>query len=107
LTVAAPRSKHHRLADPVRHSAGHTLPGGNRNDVTQLLPLVDGVGPVRGKIGRPRERAEALIARPRLGPRQVPPRAVAPRRQPIIARRATEHGSGLGRLRWVVERTFA
>jgi transposase len=27
--------------------------------------------------------------------------------KPIIARRATEHGSGLGRLRWVVERTFA
>ena len=27
--------------------------------------------------------------------------------QPRIARRCTEHGSGLGRVRWVVERTFA
>jgi transposase len=27
--------------------------------------------------------------------------------QPEIARRGTEHGSGLGRVRWVVERTFA
>lgn len=27
--------------------------------------------------------------------------------QPVIARRETEHGSGLGRQRWVVERTFA
>src|SRR5436190_20791133 len=26
---------------------------------------------------------------------------------PEIARRQTEHGSGLGRLRWVVERAFA
>ncbi len=26
--------------------------------------------------------------------------------KPIIARRATEHGSGLNKLRWVVERTF-
>ncbi len=26
---------------------------------------------------------------------------------PIIARRGVAHGSGLGRLRWVVERTFA
>jgi transposase len=26
---------------------------------------------------------------------------------PVIARRNTEHGSGLGRWRWVVERTFA
>jgi transposase len=27
--------------------------------------------------------------------------------KPRIARRRTEHGSGLGRVRWVVERTFA
>jgi transposase len=27
--------------------------------------------------------------------------------EPVIARRLTEHGSGLGRQRWVVERTFA
>ena len=27
--------------------------------------------------------------------------------KPSIARRGTEHGSGLGRWRWVVERTFA
>ena len=26
---------------------------------------------------------------------------------PVVARRRTTHGSGLGRLRWVVERTFA
>jgi transposase len=27
--------------------------------------------------------------------------------RPLIARRETEHGSGLGRVRWMVERTFA
>ena len=27
--------------------------------------------------------------------------------RPLIARRQTEHGSGIGRHRWVVERTFA
>lgn len=31
----------------------------------------------------------------------------APDIKPVIARRATEHGSGLGKLRWVVDRTFA
>jgi transposase len=30
-----------------------------------------------------------------------------PRRVAVIARRQTGHGSGLGRHRWVVERTFA
>lgn len=34
---------------PLRVS--HT--GGHRNDITQLLPLVDGLPPVRGKRGRP------------------------------------------------------
>jgi transposase len=27
--------------------------------------------------------------------------------KPVIARRGSEHGSGLGRRRWVLERTFA
>ena len=84
-----------------------TLTGGNRNDVTQLLPLIDGVAPVRGRMGRPRQRADRLIAdrgydfdpyRRELWARGV---------KPVIARRNTTHGSGLGVLRWVVERTFA
>jgi len=62
---------------------------------------------VRGTVGRPRQRAESLIAdrgydhdkyRRELWARGV---------KPIIARRGAEHGSGLGTLRWVVERTFA
>lgn len=84
-----------------------SLTGGHRNDVTQLLPLIDGIGPVKGKVGRPRKRAERLLAdrgydhdkyRRELWQRGV---------KPVIARRSTEHGSGLGRQRWVVERTFA
>jgi transposase len=72
-----------------------------------LLPLVDGVGPVRGKVGRPRQRAERGLAdrgydhdksRRLLWKRGV---------KPVIARRGADHGSGLGRERWVVERTFA
>ena len=83
------------------------LTGGHRNDVTQLLPLVDGIGPVKGKRGRPRQRPERVIAdrgydhdkyRRELWARGV---------KPVIARRSTAHGSGLGRERWVVERSFA
>jgi transposase len=55
-------SKHHLIVDAHGIPLAATLTGGNRNDVTQLLPLVDGVGPVRGKPGRPRQRAETLIA---------------------------------------------
>jgi hypothetical protein len=39
-----------------------TVTGGNRHDVTQLIPLLDKVPPVRGKKGRPRRRPERLTA---------------------------------------------
>jgi hypothetical protein len=39
-----------------------TLTGGNRNDVTQLIPLVDAVPPIRGRRGRPRRRPRELFA---------------------------------------------
>lgn len=100
-------SKHHLICDANGVPLGITLTGGQRNDVTQLLPLVDGLKPVRGKPGRPRKRAERLLAdrgydhdkyRRELWKRGV---------KPVIARRGTDHGSGLGRERWVVERTFA
>jgi hypothetical protein len=56
-------------------------------------------------FSRPRRPAAAQTAdadrRPRLRPRQVPPTRLAARVKPIIARRKTEHGSGLGRHRWV------
>jgi transposase len=84
-----------------------TLTGGNRNDVTQLLELLDRVPPVRGRVGRPRRRPRTLIADRGYDHdkyrRLVWKRGV----KPMIARRQTEHGSGLGRQRWVVERTFA
>jgi transposase len=75
--------------------------------VTQLVPLVEAVPRVRGRVGRPRRRPKKLLAdraydhdRYR---REVQRRGIAP----VIARRQTGHGSGLGKLRWVVERTFA
>jgi transposase len=83
------------------------LTGGNRHDVTQLLPLLDRVPAVAGLVGRPRRRPETVIAdrgydsnphRHQLALRGI---------EPIIARRKTKHGSGLGRYRWVIERTFA
>ena len=47
---------------------GHGIPlavsltGGNRNDVTQLMPLVQAIPPVRGRHGRPRQRPDAVYA---------------------------------------------
>jgi transposase len=84
-----------------------SLTGGNRNDVTQLIPLIDAIGPVAGKRGRPRKRPESLYGD--RGYDHDKHRRLLRKRgvKPKIARRSTTHGSGLGKVRWVVERTFA
>ena len=55
-------SKHHLLVDGGGIPLAWTLTGGNRNDVTQLLELLDRVPPVRGRVGRPRRRPKTLLA---------------------------------------------
>lgn len=73
--------------------------------MTQLIPLVDAIPPVAGKRGRPRRRPEkvqgdrAYDSQPHRN--ELRKRGVGS----VLARRNTEHGSGLGVYRWVVERT--
>ena len=69
-------SKHHLLVDASGIPLAWTLTGGNRNDVTQLIPLLDRVPAVARLVGRPRRRPDARDRRPRLRPRQVPPPAL-------------------------------
>ena len=61
---------------------------------------------VVGLPGRPRRRPESVADR---GYDHDKYRRLLRERviEPLIARRQTEHGSGLGHVRWVVERTFA
>lgn len=83
------------------------LTAANRHDVTQLLALVDAVPCVRGKPGRLRHRPAHLFADRAYD--SQPHREALHRRgiAPHLARRYTEHGSGLGVYRWVVERTLS
>ena len=83
-----------------------TLTGGHRNDVTQLLPLVDGVVPVPGKVGRPRRRPDRLLADRGYDHDKYRRELWARGIRPLIARRGEDNGSGLGTQRWVVERSF-
>ena len=100
-------SKHHLLVDATGIPLAWTVTGGNRNDVTQLVPLIERVPAVRGRVGRPRRRPQCVLADRGYDHdkyrRQLRQRGIASE----IARRQTTHGSGLGRARWVVERTFA
>ena len=75
--------------------------------MTQLLPLVDGIGAIAGKRGRPRQRPDRMIAD--RGYDHDKYRRLVKQRGiwPVIARRGVAHGSGLGAHSWVVERSFA
>src|SRR5947208_1318989 len=55
-------SKHHLLVAATGIPLAWKLTGGNRHDVTQLIPLLERIPPVRGKVGRPRRRPECVLA---------------------------------------------
>ncbi len=100
-------SKHHVITDATGIPLAVTLTGANCHDVTQLLPLVNAIPAVAGQPGRPRYRPDCVQ-----GDRgyDSEPHRQALRQvgiHPILAKRRSEHGSGLGIFRWVVERTLS
>jgi transposase len=84
-----------------------TTTAANVPDVVPMISLVDAIPPVRGKPGRPRRRPRRLYGD--RGFDSEPKRRQLRRRgiRHFIARRRTAHGSGLGKVRWVVERTLS
>ncbi|WP_085963836.1 IS5 family transposase [Paraburkholderia phenoliruptrix] len=104
---ARPGSKHHLITEAQGIPLAVILTGANRNDVTQLQALVEAIPPIGGKRGRP-------LSKPRVvqGDRGYDRDKY---RRPLhaasiateIARRGQPHGSGLGKTRWVVERTIS
>src|SRR3954453_23007374 len=99
-------SKHHLLVDATGIPLAWTVTGGNRHDVTQLIPLLDRVPAVAGRPGRPRRRPARGGADRGYDygkyRRERRPRGISTG----SARRGSAYGSGLCRRRWVVERTF-
>ena len=100
-------TRHHVQTDAQGIPLAVTVTGANEADVKQLLPLVDAIPDLSGADGdqptKPREEYadRAYDSEPhREGLRE---RGVEPK----IPKRRTEHGSGLGVYRWVVERTNA
>ncbi|WP_455433060.1 IS5 family transposase [Streptomyces vietnamensis] len=104
---ARPGSKHHALVDGQGIPLAVSLTGGNRNDVTQLMPLLAKIPSVAGLVGRPRRRPDTLLADRGYDHDKYRRMVRAQGIKPVIARRGVPHGSGLGVHRWVVERTIA
>src|SRR5688572_1906497 len=100
-------SKHHVLTDAQGIPLVARLTAANRNDISELLDLVDAMPAIGGRPGPPCRKPiivqgdrgyDSERHRDELRQRGITPR---------LAYRYRPHGSGLGRTRWVVERTLA
>ena len=102
-----PGSKHHLITCGRGTPLAAETTAANVNDITRFLAVVDAVPAIRGRRGRPRRRPASVY-----GDRAYHSRATRSqlRRRRIktkVARPTDPHGSGLGRRRWVVERTIS
>ncbi|MFK0211137.1 transposase [Streptomyces sp. NPDC090298] len=100
-------SKHHLICDGRGTPLTVITTAANVNDVTQTLALIDGIPPVAGRPDRPRRCPQALLGdedhdsdphRRELRKRRI---------LPVISRRGAPNTEGMGKLRYVVEQTFA
>ncbi|MET7485415.1 transposase [Streptomyces sp. NPDC005538] len=97
-------SKHHLMCDG-RDTAFHVITtAADVNDITQTLDLVDGIPPV---AGRPRRRPESVLGDKAYDSLAVRREPRCRRLLPVISRKGAPNIKGLGKLRYVVERTFA
>ncbi len=100
-------SKHHVITDGQGIPLASIVTGANAHDVTQLLPLVDAIPPIAGRRGAPQYRLR-LVLGDRAYDSQPHRQALAERGiASALAWRRLPHGTGLGTVRWVVERTIA
>jgi transposase len=75
--------------------------------VTELLPLVEAIPAIGGKRGRPLRRPKVLQGDAGYDSASHRQQLRARCIKPLIRRRGTEHGSGRGKTRWVIERTLS
>src|SRR5436309_2279502 len=100
-------TKRHLLVDGKGTPLAVRITGANRNESLEAMNLVDDIPPIRGQRGRPRRTPKALYGDRQYGtPRNqkgLKERGI----EDHLARQRTPHGSGLGKIRWVVEGTPA
>ena len=83
------------------------LTGANRSESLGAMALVDDIPPIKGQRGRPRRKPKALYGDRACG---TPRNQEGLKQRGIedhLARQRTPHGSGLGKVRYVVERSLA
>jgi transposase len=102
-----PGTKRHLVTDARGTPLALLIGPANQHDSRMLAPTLDAIPPVRGRLGRPRQRPDKLHADKGYDHRRCREECRARGITPRIARRGIESSARLGRHRWVVERTHA
>ncbi len=102
-----PGTKHHLLVDRNRVPLEIRITGANRHDVLEIVPLIVNMPSIAGKPGHPVTKPEVVQADRAYHDSAVDAILGWLGITPRIAKRGTPHGSGLGKSRWVVERTMS
>lgn len=100
-------TKQHLLVDRNGVPLTIRVTGANRHDVMEIIPLVVNMPAVGGKPGHPIAKPKVVQADRAYHDKWVDALLKWLGIEPRIAKRGTKHGSGLGKTRWVVERTIA
>jgi transposase len=100
-------TKHTLLVDPHGVPLEIHTAGANASDHRQIIPLVLAFPKVGGKPGRPKELPDTLLADAGYDNEATRWLLRWLGIEPKIRKQKGEHGSGLGKVRWVVERTIA
>jgi transposase len=100
-------SKHTLMVDGNGVPLALHTSGANSSDQVEIIPIVVEFPKVKGKPGRPKEQPEEAYADRGYDNDWARLLLQWLGIEPKIAKRRTENGSGLGTVRWVVERTNA
>ena len=102
-----PGTKQHLLVDRNGVPLEIRITGANRHDVREIIPLVVNMPAIAGMPGHPLSKPQAVQADRAYHDAAVDGLLMWLGIKPLIAKRNTPHGSGLGTTRWVVERTIS
>ncbi len=100
-------TKRHLLVDGKGTPLAARITAANRNDSLEAMNLVDDIPPIEGPRGRPRRKPKALYGDRAYGTKRNREGLKERGIEDHLARPRTPHGSGLGKIRYVVERTLA
>lgn len=100
-------SKRHLIVDGQGTPLAIEHTGANVHDSEMAIALVDGIPPIKQPRGRPRKRPDETLADRAYDAEEKIRQPLRQRKiKPLIAKRNTGHGTGLGKFRYVVEAAF-